>query len=167
MANDLVKRRGKVANILKVHSLNPGAMRKHLDLYMHLLFGKSGLSRADREAIAVVTSATNNCAYCVTHHAEALSRYEKDQEAVNELIKGLKFEERSDRTSVMLTYAEKLTRTPDDIHEPDIERLRAAGFPDRDILDINLVTAYFNFVNRIALGLGVRFSDEEAAGYKE
>ena len=165
--DELIAQRGKVANILKVHSLNPGAMQKHLDLYMHLLFGKSGLSRADREAIAVVTSATNNCAYCVTHHAEALSRYEKDQETVNELIKGLKFEERSDRTSVMLTYAEKLTRTPDDIHEPDIERLRAAGFPDRDILDINLVTAYFNFVNRIALGLGGRFSDEEAAGYKE
>ena len=163
----LIAQRGKVANILKVHSLNPGAMQKHLDLYMHLLFGKSGLSRADREAIAVVTSASNNCAYCVTHHAEALSRYEKDELAVNELIQGLKFEDRSDRTSVMLTYAGKLTRAPDDVHEADVERLRAAGFSDRDILDINLVTAYFNFVNRIALGLGVRFSDEEAAGYKE
>lgn len=163
---ELVAKRGKVSNILKVHSLNPGALQKHLDLYMHLLFARSGLSRAEREAIAVVTSATNNCAYCVTHHAEALSRYEQDQQAVNELIQGLKFEERTDRTSVMLRYAEKLTREPDRMQEADIERLREAGFSDRDILDINLVTSYFNFVNRIALGLGVRFSDEEAAGYK-
>ena len=65
----LIKQRGKVANILKVHSLNPTAMGNHLDLYMTLMFGKSGLSRREREAIAVVVSASNNCAYCVRHHA--------------------------------------------------------------------------------------------------
>ena len=71
----LIAQRGKVSNILKVHSLNPEALASHLDLYMTLMFGRSGLSRAEREAIAVVVSANNDCQYCVNHHAEALKRY--------------------------------------------------------------------------------------------
>ena len=74
---ELIEKRGKVANILKVHSLNPNAMANHMDLYMTLMFGKSGLRRAEREAIAVVVSATNECPYCVTHHAHSLSSYIK------------------------------------------------------------------------------------------
>lgn len=162
--DDLVKKRGKLSNIMKVQSLNPGAMQKHLDLYVHLMFGKSGLSRSDREAIAVVVSATNNCAYCVSHHAEALSHYEKN-ESITEMMKGLRFLDLPDRTARMLSYATKLTYKPSDVHDRDIEELREVGFSDKDILDINLITAYFNFVNRIALGLGVSFSVEETEGY--
>jgi len=58
-----LEKRGKIANILQVHSLNPDAMAGHLDLYMSIMFGGSGLSRAEREAIAVVVSATNECDY--------------------------------------------------------------------------------------------------------
>ena len=54
---------------------------------------------------------------------------------------------------------------PDKAAEDDIERLRAAGFSDEEVLDITLVTAYFNFVNRIALGLGVTFDENEIRGY--
>ncbi|MDH3646419.1 MAG: peroxidase-related enzyme [Gammaproteobacteria bacterium] len=161
---DLVKQRGKLSNILKVHSLNPGSMQKHLDLYMHLMFAKSGLSRGDREAIAVAVSAANNCAYCISHHAEALARYEKDV-SVTRAIRGLDFIELPERLARMLSYAVKLTREPAKITERDIEQLRESGLNDRDILDINLVTAYFNFVNRIALGLGVSFSADEVEGY--
>lgn len=59
----------------------------------------------------------------------------------------------------MLDYAVKLTREPAAIAESDVEGLRRAGFDDRGILDIVLVTAYFNFVNRIADGLGVELED--------
>ena len=76
---DLVEKRGKVSNVLKVHSLNPEAMSGHLGLYMTLMFGRSGLSRAEREAIGVVVSAENDCAYCVNHHVEALKNYIKDE----------------------------------------------------------------------------------------
>lgn len=162
--DELVKKRGKLSNIMKVHSLNPGAMQKHLDLYIHLMFGKSGLSRADREAIAVVVSATNDCAYCVSHHAEALAHYEKN-ETITEMMKGLRFLGLPDRTARMLSYASKLTFKPSSVHEKDVKELRDTGFSDADILDINLITAYFNFVNRIALGLGVSFSVEETEGY--
>ena len=163
--DELDARRGKVANIMKVQSLNPRAMQTHLELYMHLMFEKSGLSRAEREALAVVVSATNNCAYCVQHHAEALSRYEKDNEKLKRLMSGLQFMDMPDRQSRMLRYAVKLTTFPEKVRESDIDGLREVGFADRDILDINLVVSYFNFVNRIALGLGVEFSPEETIGY--
>ncbi len=81
---ELIEKRGKVSNILKVHSLNPDAMSNHLDLYMTLMFGKSGLSRCEREAIAVVVSASNDCAYCVGHHAEALSKLQRALESLPE-----------------------------------------------------------------------------------
>ncbi len=163
--DELAARRGKIANIMKVHSLNPGAMHKHLELYMHLMFGQSQLTRAEREALAVVVSATNNCAYCVNHHAEALSRYEKDNQKLKQLMSGLQFMDMPDRQSRMLRYAVKLTTFPEKIRESDIDALREVGFTDKDVLDINLITSYFNFVNRIALGLGVAYSDEEASGY--
>jgi uncharacterized peroxidase-related enzyme len=54
---------GNVANILQVHSLNPAALRAHFDLYRTLMFGRSDLSRAQREMIAVVVSKTNGCHY--------------------------------------------------------------------------------------------------------
>ena len=65
----------------------------------------------------------------------------------------------------MLAYGATLTRSPAAVSEADVEALREAGFSDRDILDINLITSYFNFVNRIAEGLGVTFTEDEAAGY--
>ena len=83
---ELLEKRGKVANILQVHSLSPDAMANHLDLYMSIMFGSSGLSRAEREAIAVVVSATNECDYCVNHHTEALRRYIKDDDVLQTLV---------------------------------------------------------------------------------
>lgn len=164
--DELLKKRGKIANILKVHSLHPAALRAHLDLYMELMFGKSKLSRAEREAIGVVVSANNNCAYCVSHHAEALARYEKDNAKLNRIMSGERFEKLSDRSEKILNYAAKLTRNASEMTSEDVEELRNAGLGDDEILDVNLVTSYFNFVNRIALGLGVKFSDDEIAGYK-
>ena len=65
----------------------------------------------------------------------------------------------------MLRHASRLTTQPAGAQESDIDNLRAAGFGDVEILHITLVTAYFNFVNRIALGLGVQFDEDEIRGY--
>jgi uncharacterized peroxidase-related enzyme len=162
----LIKQRGKISNILKVHSLNPDAMGNHLDLYMTIMFGKSGLSRAEREAIAVVVSASNDCEYCVSHHAEALRRYMKDEETVSLLISADGLETLEPRLSNIVRHAEKLTTAPGAMTESDLGELRAEGLSDRDILDITLIVGYFNFVNRIALGLGVAYSDDEMSGYR-
>ena len=162
---DLLEKRGKVANILQVHSLNPNAMASHLDLYMSIMFGKSGLSRAEREAIAVVVSATNECEYCVNHHTEALRRYIKDDDVLQTLASADGLEVLEPRLGNIVIHAEKLTSAPSAMTESDLDPLRAEGLTDQDILDITLVVAYFNFVNRIALGLGVSYSAEELSGY--
>ena len=167
MYAELIEKRGKVSNILKVHSLNADAMGGHLDLYMTLMFGKSGLSRAEREAIAVVVSADNDCAYCVNHHAEALRRYIKDEDVMSTLMSTDGLDTLEPRLSNIVRHAEKLTSAPGAMTESDLFELRAVGLSDRDILDVTLITAYFNFVNRVALGLGVSFSAEELSGYRD
>ncbi|MBL7073827.1 peroxidase-related enzyme [candidate division KSB1 bacterium] len=163
---ELKGKRGKISNIMRVQSLNPGAMKAHLNLYINLMFGQSGLSREDREMIAVVVSAANGCEYCVNHHAESLNHYWKDSERIQQFIKDFNPLELAERTSQMLNYAVKLTKTPKGVHRSDIYALRECGFSDEDILNINLIVSYFNFVNRIANGLGVEFTPEEVQGYK-
>ena len=165
MYTELTKRRGKISNILKVHSLNPEAMSNHLDLYMTLMFGKSGLSRAEREAVAVVVSATNECEYCVNHHTEALRHYIDDEETLNMLATADGLETLEPRLSNIVRHAERLTAAPGAMTESDLEELRAVGLDDKDILDLTLLVGYFNFVNRIAVGLGVAYSRDELRGY--
>lgn len=166
--DQLLESRGKVANILKVHSLNPASMRTHLEMYMHLMFGQSKLSRAERESIAVAVSRANSCEYCVNHHAEALARYEKDAHRLERISQDYSsVEDLSPRLRAILDYATKLTRDPGNAAQADVEALRGAGLEDEEILDAALVTAYFNFVNRIAQGLGVSFSEQELKGYRD
>lgn len=158
--------RGRVSNILKVHSLRPAALGHHLDLYMGLLFGPGGLGRGQREMIAVVVSRANDCDYCVSHHREALARYVKDSQQLDQLCADYRQADLPAATRAILDYADKLTRTPAEVREADVIRMREAGVADEDVLLANLITAYFNFVNRIALGLGVAYSEEEVQGYK-
>jgi len=63
----------------------------------------------------------------------------------------------SDRA--MIDYAIKLTRTPHEVDDADVARLREAGFDDTAILDICQVTSYYNYVNRMAEGLGVELEE--------
>jgi uncharacterized peroxidase-related enzyme len=158
--------RGKVANIIKIQSLNPRSMTNHMDLYLTLMFGPSGLKRDERELIAVVVSASNDCQYCVNHHAEALNHYWKNMEKIKNVIRDFRSIDLSERLRTMLEYVVKLTKTPNTMNHDDIATLRTCGFSDEDILNINLIASYFNFVNRTALGLGVEFNADEMRGYK-
>ncbi len=165
--DDLLKSRGKIANILKVHSLNPEALKAHLDLYMTIMFGKSGLSRRERECIAVVVSRADNCEYCVNHHAESLSRYIRDEQLLEQIKQDYSKAQIPERLMSICNYAHKLTTQPGMQLQKDLIQLKTLDLSDKDLLDITLIVAYFNFVNRIALGLGVAFSSEELTGYKD
>ncbi len=162
----LREQRGRVANILKVHSLRPPALVHHLDLYMGLLFGPGRLTRGQRELLAVVVSRANDCEYCVQHHREALSRYLRDGDLLDAVCRDYRQAALDANSRRLADYAEKLTRTPAAVGPDDLQSLRESGFCDEDILLCNLIVAYFNFVNRIALGLGVAHSAEEVQGYK-
>lgn len=159
--------RGKVAAIMQVQSLSPRAITAHLELYQTAMFSSGGVSRPERELIAVVVSATNRCRYCVSHHAAALMAYWKDEARVHQAsddwrgLGGL-----SERERAMLDYAEALTREPATVGETRVVALRDAGLSDEDVLSVNLVVAYYNFVNRIAEGLGVELDPEEVGGYR-
>ena len=162
----VVGERGKLSNILKIHSLLPKTMITHLDFYMSIMFNKAGIRRADAELIATVVSAANKCDYCVNHHAEALKSYWKDDEKVKQAAEDFRKLDLTEKQNAMLEFAEKLTLHPGEMKEDDVKSLREIGFGDEEILSITLITNYFNFVNRVANGLGVDFSEEEMKGYK-
>ena len=151
----LIEPWGGVDNILKIHSLNPESLAAHVKLYKTLMYGKSPLRRTDREMIAVVVSAINQCHYWIVHHGEGLLKLTKDESLVNQLKSDYTLANISTKQMAMLNYAAKLTERPADIFNRDIEELREVGFKDRAILDINQIVAYYAFVNRIADGLGV------------
>jgi len=162
----IVRARGKISNIMYAQSLNPSVLKIFLELYMTLVFGKSGLSRAERETIATVISAHNRCSYCVTHHGEALRFYLKDSDQLETLKQGRQADGHPSRTKALINYALKLTLEPGSIVKEDLEPLRRNGINDSEILDLVLLTSYMNFVNRVASGLGVEHDEEEARGYK-
>lgn len=164
--DEIKKARGKVANIMKIHSLRPETMKRHLELYLSIMFARSGLGREQRELLATVISSVNRCAYCVQHHGEALHHYWNDAEKLERVKTDYTQLNLGERDRSMLDYGVKLTRDPAAIGEDDIQRLRDAGYSDEDVLTINLIVSYFNFVNRVAEGLGVEFTPEEARGYE-
>lgn len=152
--------RGRVANILKIHSVQPKAMLAHLRLYVDLMFGQSELNRAEREMIAVAVSWANRCRYCLEHHAEPLRALTKDDAWVRALKTDPAGAVLTQRQRALVEYALKLTLRPAEVTEADVEALRAAGLSDAGIHDAAAVAAYFNFVNRMALGLGVSLEDD-------
>lgn len=162
---EISKSRGKLSNIMKIHSLNPDAMEKHMDLYKSIMFGKSKLSRELKEMIAVVVSVANKCEYCINHHAEALNYYWKNKEKLAEFISDFKNIAVDPKIRILLDYANELTISPNHISQSTIDKIKSFGWDDEDILLTNLIVSYFNFVNRIALGLGVEFSEDEVQGY--
>jgi len=162
----LKKQRGKISNIMKVQSLNAAAMQKHLELYYTIMFSDSSLKREECEMIATVVSAINKCEYCINHHAEALNHYWKDKSKLKKLIQDYRSIKLTKKERSLLDYSVKLTEKAEAVSQEDIKNLRNNGFSDKDILNINLVVSYFNFVNRIALGLGVEFTPEEVSGYE-
>ena len=164
--DEIIGARGKMSNIMRAQSLNPASMRAHIELYVTLMFKRSSLRRADCEMLATIVSSINTCEYCLMHHTEALQFYWKDRERVERLVRDYRTAGLSDEQLALAEYARKLTASPSSMTEEDVVDLREVGFSDRQILDANLIVSYFNFVNRIASGLGVEVSSEEVAGYK-
>jgi uncharacterized peroxidase-related enzyme len=106
------------------------------------------------------------CRLLVNPHAAALGHYWNDEDKLKSFIDDYRTVDLFPRKRVMLDYAHKLTTAPHAMVEADVQQLRECELADEDILAINLIASYFNFVNRIALGLGVAFNPDEVEGYK-
>lgn len=159
---------GGVDNIMKIHGLLPNTLTPHVDLYRTLMFGKGPLTRQHREMIAVVVSKTNRCSYCVHHHGDSLYRLTKNKQMVNQIKSDYRHTGLDKRVETMLDFAVQLTVKPDADFSQVVSRLVKVGFSDSEILHITLIVAYFNFVNRIANGLGVDLESYwQANGYSD
>lgn len=163
--DDLLAKRGKLAEVHKIQSLNPESIMAHMNLYMAVMFGQSPLSREQREMIAVIVSVANDCKYCQLHHSEALNKYWRDEERVKILRRNFNKVNLRPADELFCELAWQLTRVPGITTEIILNKLKNLGVDDRSILDATLVIAYFNFVNRIVLGLGVESELKETKGY--
>lgn len=164
--DQVLESRGRVSEVLKLHSLNPASLTAHLDLYMLIMFGKSPLKRKTRELIAVVVSCANQCNYCQVHHAEALDHFWKNENRIARLRQDFMTADLEPQELALARYAQKLTLTPGASGESDIAQLRDAGLSDRAILDASQIVAYFNFVNRLVLGLGAHLEADPGKDFK-
>jgi uncharacterized peroxidase-related enzyme len=153
---------GTVDNVLKVHSLHPASLRAHFELYKSALHGRSPLSRAERELVAVAVSRLNGCAYCLEHHRAGLERLwpAERRETAADVAEG-GHAGLDDRERALVDYAERLTSAPASMSEADLDALRLVGLDDRALLDLAQVIGYFNYVNRIVTALGVRLGQGE------
>jgi uncharacterized peroxidase-related enzyme len=151
---------GFVPNVFTALSLRPAALRGFVALYDALMEGESGLSKAEREMIAVTVSAQNHCHYCLISHGAVLRVRSKNAPMADTVAANYRVAEISPRQRAMLDYAVKLTRSSAEVADEDLEILRSHGFSDADIFDITQVAAFFNYSNRVASALGMRPNEE-------
>ena len=149
-----------IDNIMLAHSLRPHSMQGHMALYKSVLHHPgNALPKSYLETIGVYVSMLNRCQYCVDHHVAGLSRLLSDDVRVAEirhaLLDGNPAAAFAGKELAGLEYAQRLTVGAAAVSAQEIEALRAAGFDDGDILEINQVTAYFAYANRTVLGLGI------------
>ena len=145
---------GFVPNVLVNYALRPSHLLRWNEHYEELMKGDSGLSKAEREMIAVVVSVANECRYCIAAHSAALRKLTKDPALADAIADDHTSAPLEPRVRAMLDYARKLTLHPTAMSEADVEGLRAAGWTDEDVMDIAEVTGMFNLTNRMASGLG-------------
>jgi uncharacterized peroxidase-related enzyme len=165
--DDLITKRGQLSEVLKIQSLHPSSIKSHTAFYMDIMFNKSALSRAEKEMIAVVVSVANGCMYCQTHHGTALNNYWKNESRIEQLKSNYNHAGLSEKEVAMCHFAVHLTKYPAAHENEDYtQQLRNKGIDDPTILDVVLVTSYFNFVNRMVLSLGVQLEEHKGEGYK-
>ena len=151
---------GFVPNVLRVYAIRPRHLQLWNDFYDELMRGESGLTKAQREMIAVVVSTANRCHYCIVSHSAALRKLTGDPILVEQLQTNHAYAKVEARERAMLDFALKLTERSSTCTEADVEALRETGWSDEDVMDIAEVAAMFNFTNRLASGLGWRPNPE-------
>ena len=147
---------GFVPNVLVAYAFDMTKLETFVAMYNDLMLGESGLSKLEREMIAVAVSSQNRCYYCLTAHGAAVRQYSRDPLLGEHMVMNYRVARLSKRQRAMLDFAVKLTASPWSVEEADRERLRRGGFSDRDIWDISVVAGFFNMSNRIASATDMR-----------
>ncbi|GGB38018.1 alkyl hydroperoxide reductase AhpD [Roseibium aquae] len=151
---------GLVPNVLMAYAFDETKLRAFTDMYNDLMLSETGLSKLEREMIAVAVSAVNRCFYCLTAHGAAVRELSGDPQLGEMLVMNYRVADLPPRQRAMLDFAVKLTEDPQAMEEADRAALRVQGFTDRDIWDIASVAAFFNMTNRVASAVDMRPNDE-------
>src|SRR3954465_13799592 len=147
---------GFVPNVLRAYAHDNQKLEAFAALYNDLMLAPSGLSKLEREMIAVVVSSQNRCYYCLTAHGAAVRQLWDGPVLGEVLVQNYRAADLGARHRAMLDFAAKLAETPWSVEEPDRERLREAGFSDRGIWDIAAVASFFSMSNRMASAVDMR-----------
>jgi len=147
---------GFVPNVLLAYAFDMPKLEAFVAMYNDLMLGESGLSKLEREMIAVAVSSQNRCYYCLTAHGAAIRQYSGNPLLGEQIVMNYRVARINRRQRAMLDFAVKLTVQPGSVEEADRERLRRAGFSDRDIWDISAVAGFFNMSNRMASATDMR-----------
>jgi uncharacterized peroxidase-related enzyme len=159
MANYFAKceeKLGFIPNVLKAYAFDMTKLSAFVAMYNDLMLAPSGLSKLEREMIAVAVSAHNRCYYCLVAHGAAVRQLSGDPPLGELMAMNFRAARLSPRERAMLDFAVKLTAEPWLVEEDDRARLRGAGFSDRDIWDIAAVAGFFNMTNRVASATDMR-----------
>ncbi len=147
---------GFVPNVLTSYAHDDAKLSAFAAFYNDLMLAPSGLSKLEREMIAVAVSSVNRCYYCLSAHGAAVRQLSGDPVLGELLVMNYRAAELSARHRAMLDFAVKLTETPHLMGEEDRVALRAAGFAERDIWDIGAVASFYNMSNRMASAVDMR-----------
>lgn len=152
----------QIDQILQAHALRPHTLKGHMALYKNVLHHQDNtLPKWYLECIGVYVSMLNDCSYCVEHHIAGLKKLNPD--SFDKILKSLRDNLRAffdQKLKAGLKYSEHLTKDPSTVNETEINSLKALGFSEGEILEINQVTGYFNYANRTVLGLGITTNGE-------
>ena len=144
---------GMIPNVLKAYALRPEKLRCFAKMYNELMLGESGLTKLEREMIAVTVSAANRCYYCLVAHGQAVRALSGDPQLGEIIVINYRVADLPPHQRAMLDFAWKLTLTPDQISDRDRDILSEQGLSDEDVFDLCDVAAFFNYTNRVAHGV--------------
>jgi uncharacterized peroxidase-related enzyme len=141
---------GMIPNVLTAYALRPEKLRTFIAMYNELMLGASGLSKLEREMVAVVVSSINRCYYCLVAHGQTVRQLAEDPQLGEMLAMNYRVAPLDARHRAMLDFAAKVTERPHEVGEADRASLRQIGFSDEDIFDLSAVIGFFNMSNRVA-----------------
>ena len=141
---------GFVPNVYSSYSLRPQRLRNFMAMYNEVMLSESGLSKLEREMVAVVVSSANRCYYCLVAHGAAVRQLSGDPELGEMMAHNYRVAKLDGRQRAMLDFAWKLTTTPWQVDDADRDALRSAGLSETDIFDLAETVAFFNLSNRMA-----------------
>ena len=150
-----VEKLGFVPNVLRAHAFDVDKLNAFTAMYNDLMLAPSGLTKLEREMVAVAVSAENSCFYCLVAHGAAVRQLSGDAELGERIAFNWRTAALDDRTRAMLAFAVKVTRASAEVTEADRQDLRNRGLSDRDIWDLASVAGFFNMTNRVASATGM------------